>query len=370
VRLSNKLKNNNSGSKSKKRTTKKGRADIMEKRLAIVFSLCLCAILLYVGLHIATKGINLTQTGSNHYATLTQTETGTKEVYGAKKDASGNISNLNDLVAISCYGDSFTNAADDATASYAGVLSMLAQRTVYNVAADNDSIFEMAAREGGRPIVVSPFIIPTNKASTEVLISNIDGKELNFDFSKNGGLNPCSINGIEGLLSVINGKFCFTRAESGDESLVLTPTKVETRAMSLRNEDICIFFLGDDDIYKTPEEAVKIYKDMINALKSENKTYLIVGPIKGETAVLDEANKVLADAFGNNFIDMRNYLMNDAANDLNITLSEDDTILATGGIVPYVYFNDSKHLSAQGADAVAYGIYNKLKTLNYLADEK
>ncbi len=363
-----KFTNNNFGKNIKyNKSSKKSRGDVLEQRLFRIFFAAFAAILIFISIHIFVNRNNITADTAN-YMTLTQAETGTKEIYGANKDASGNVTNLNGLISISCYGDSFTNAPNDATASYPGVLSILAQRTVYNVAVDNDSIFEMAAREGGRPILVSPFIIPTTKASTEVLISNNDGKALNFDFSKNGGLNPCKIQGVEGLLSVIDGKYCFTRAESGDETLVLTPTEVESRAMQLRRDDICIFFLGDDNIYKTPEKAVEIYKDMADYLTSENKSYLIVGPVKGEVAILNAANNALAEAFGDKFLDLRAYLINDAAEDLNIKLSEDDQVLANNGIIPYVYFSGSKYFSAQGADAAGSAIYEKLSSLNYFTD--
>lgn len=351
----------------RKKSQKKSRADLIEQRLFKLFLVAFIFMLAFVGIHIALNGINIT-TKSTHYMTLTQAETGNKEVYGANKDAAGNVTNLNNLVSVSCYGDSFTNAPDDATASYPGVLSILAQRTVYNVAVDNDSIFEMAAREGGKPILVSPFIIPPTKASTEVLVSNEDDKALNFDFSKNGGLNPCTINGIEGLLSEINGKYCFTRTQSGDETLVLTPTEVKTRAMEQRRNDICVFFLGDDAIYKTPDEAVKIYQDMVNYLPSENRRYIVVGPIKGEIATLDAANKALAEAFGDNYLDLRSFLINQADKELKINLSEDDRVLANNKIVPYIYFSNSKYLSAEGADAAGLAIFNKLDSLNYFSD--
>lgn len=348
-------------------STKKSRLDIFEKKLSVLILIIFVCIIIYVAVIATVKNVTSQDDLEDRYISLTTAETGTKDVYGAQKDASGNVTSINDIVPISCYGDSFTNAADDATVSYPGVLSVYAQRTVYNLAVDSDTIFEMAAREGGVSAVVSPFIIPVSKTPTEVVLTNEDGKALNFDFSKNGGFNPCTIQGVEGLLSIIDGKYSFTRADSGDETLVLTPTEVETRAMSLRTDDICVFFLGDDDIYNTPEEAIEIYNRMIEYL-GDNSSYLIVGPVKGEVAELDAANSALAEAFGDKFLDLRTYLITQADEDINITLSEDDSILADNGIVPYIYFADNDSLSAQGADAVGKAVYDKLNSLGYFAD--
>ncbi len=353
--------------KLKYNKNKKSRADVLEQKLFKIVFAAFVLILAFVGIHLFLNR-ELIATNTSHYMTLTQAEKGTKDMYGATKDAAGNVTNLNNLRGISCYGDSYTNAPDDATSSYPGVLSYLAQRTVYNIAVDNDSIFETAARQGGSPAYVSPFVIPANKSSTEVLVSDKDGRAINFDYSKNGGLNPCSINGVEGLLSVIDGRYVFTRTESGDETLVLTPAEVKSRAMLQRMDDVSVFFVGDDAIFKTPEKAVEIYKKMADSLNEKDRAFIVVGPIKGEVAVLEAANKALAEAFGDNFFNLRQYLLTDAAEDIKITLSEDDRVLAQNGIIPYVYFSNNKYFSAEGADAAAFAIYNKLNELNYLTD--
>lgn len=348
-------------------STKKSRLDVFEKKIIALVLIIFICIIIYVAIIASIKNFTSEEDNIDNYISLTTTETGTKDVYGAQKDAAGNITSINDVTPISCYGDSFTNAADDMTASYPGVLSVYAQRTVYNMAVDTDTIFEMAARQGGLPAEVSPFIIPVSKTPTEVVLTNSEGQELNFNFEKNGGFNPCTIQGIEGLLSIIDGKYCFTRADSGDETLVLTPTEVETRAMALRNDDICIFFLGNDDIYKTPEKAVEIYRKMTEEL-GDNTSYLIIGPVKGEISELTAANNALAEAFGDKFLDLRSYLLNEADKDINITLSEDDRILANNGIIPYVYFSNNNSFSSQGADAVGKAVYDKLLSLGYFSD--
>ena len=349
---------------------KRRSAESTEKRIMAIIALMFAAGVAYTSVYVLTHH-STADKKDVYYSPITQAERGVKEVYNAGRDENGNTANINKLTPISCYGDNFTNSPDDSTVSYPGVLSVLAQRTVYNVAVNNDGIYEIAARQGGIPALVSPFVIPPNKKPAEVYVTNELGNELKLDFSKNGGLNPCKINGVEGILSVINGKYCFTRMESGTENIVLNLSEVNTRAMDLRQNDICIFFVGDDEIFDTPEKAVEIYKKMVGKLTSENQTYLIIGPVKGDIEMLDKANKALADAFGDKYLDLRSYLLNDAAKALDIKLTEDDAILAKNKIIPYVYFSDNKKaFSTQGADATGTAVYNKLNELGYFADTK
>ena len=80
----------------------------------------------------------------------------------------------------------------------------------------------VAGRQGGVPMIVGPCDIPAKKESVEITLTNEYGTELTPDFSKNGGLNPVTINGVEGVVSSINGKYYFTRSQSGYETLYIS----------------------------------------------------------------------------------------------------------------------------------------------------
>jgi hypothetical protein len=243
---------------------------------------------------------------------------------------------------------------------------------VYNIAVNDETIYGMAARQGGIPAMLSPFTMRADKRHTEVYLTNTEDMDLDLDLSKNGGLNPCTIDGVEGLLSKINGKYYFTRSNSGEEKIIDTTTEVVTRAMQLRGNDINVFFLGNDSIYDTPDKAVEIYQKMVEAIPAEDKKYLIVGPIKGKAQSISDTNKIFSDTFGDNYLDLREYLTKQAADDIGLTLSEADAELANGNFVPSEFFEnsslDSNFLSDVGAEAVGTGVYQRLDKLGYLAD--
>ena len=167
----------------------------------------------------------------------------------------------------------------------------------------------VAGRQGGVPMMISPCDIPAKKQSVEITLTNEYGTELTPDFSKNGGLNPVTINGVEGVISSIDDKYYFTRSQSGYETFIYQPTPVQTRAMGVRNNDISIFFIGSVDKLETKERMVEIYQKMAKALGTDQ--YLVVGPVSGDTAKVNEYNQALAAAFGNKYFDLHSYLCGD-----------------------------------------------------------
>jgi hypothetical protein len=359
-------------SRSKKNLVKRSRADVFEKKLTITVLLCFLLIAAYTGFHSIKYRVATAKTQDTSYVRLSNAEKGEQDAYGTTKDSAGNTTEINGLTPISCYGDSFTNAADSSTLSYPSVLSYKANRTVYNIAVNDETIYGMAARQGGIPAMLSPFTMRADKRHTEVYLTNTEDMDLDLDLSKNGGLNPCTIDGVEGLLSKINGKYYFTRSNSGEEKIIDTTTEVVTRAMQLRGNDINVFFLGNDSIYDTPDKAVEIYQKMVEAIPAEDKKYLIVGPIKGKAQSISDTNKIFSDTFGDNYLDLREYLTKQAADDIGLTLSEADAELANGNFVPSEFFEnsslDSNFLSDVGAEAVGTGVYQRLDKLGYLAD--
>ena len=269
--------------------------------------------------------------------------------------------------AISVYGDSFCISQDVRTPSFAAYLSKYTNMSlVYNVAVAGDTLESMAGREGGLPFYISPCDIPSNKKSVEITLENEYGTDIVPDFSKNGGLNPCKVNGIEGVLSTKNDKLYFTRQESGYELIVSKPTTVETRAMEMRLDDITIFFVGSDDLYKNSARVVDLYTKVTDKLNTDR--YLIIGPVTGDKEVIEKVSSALSEKFGNKFFNMYDYLCGDAIKDGNIKLSASDQKLADNKeSVPSVFIGKSgNYFSDKANDIIGKKLSVILNELKYL----
>ncbi|MBS7195991.1 MAG: hypothetical protein KH038_06880 [Eubacterium sp.] len=290
-----------------------------------------------------------------------------KNVYGEDQtpNMENNVFQDKNIVGISCWGDSFNIAANQQTPSFGAYIAAACQTYVFNVASNKDNIEMVAGRQGGVPMMISPCDIPAKKQSVEITLTNEYGTELTPDFSKNGGLNPVTINGVEGVISSIDDKYYFTRSQSGYETFIYQPTPVQTRAMGVRNNDISIFFIGSVDKLETKERMVEIYQKMAKALGTDQ--YLVVGPVSGDTAKVNEYNQALAAAFGNKYFDLHSYLCGDQIlKDNKFKLNEENKKMAAAGQIPKAFLLDNKHFNQTANEAIGKRLSQKLLELKYV----
>lgn len=266
-------------------------------------------------------------------------------------------------VPISCWGDSYTIAADASTPSYVAYLSKNAVRICYNLGVNEGTIEDIAARQGGVPLYVMPFDIPARVDYKEISVSNSYGYEPNIDFDKNSGFNPCKIDGIEGILSNFYGSYKFTRLSSGFEDIILEPTPVVTKAMELRKNDITVLFIGNAANLVEDAKTVEIYKKMADFIDTDK--YLVIGPIAGNANKIKNINSELSAAFGNKFLDLYSYLYNDAVKEYKVTINEKDKASIAAGNIPANFVLNGKSFSKQGAEIAGKKIFDTLSSLGY-----
>lgn len=275
----------------------------------------------------------------------------------------------NEDLPISVYGDSYCVAYNAMIPSFPAYLSKYTNsRLVYNVAAPEDSIEMVAARTGGVSMYVSPCDIKKDKENIEITLSNKYGTNLIPDFSKNAGLNPCKIDGIEGVISINNGKLYFSRSKSGFENIITSPTPVITRAMDLRLNDITVIFVGSDKLYNNTDKVIEIYQKITENLGTDK--YLIIGPVYGSADTIANANTELEQAFGKKYFNLFDYLCSDTIRNTNgLELPDNEIEKADNKIeIPATLLNESKeYFTETGNDIVGQAIADKLSDLGYLS---
>ena len=80
-------------------------------------------------------------------------------------------------------------------------------------------------------------------------------------------------------------------SQSGYETFVYQPTPIQTRAMGIRNNDTSIFFIGSVDKLESKDRMIEIYQKMAKALNTDK--FLVIGPVSGDTAKVNEYIKPL-----------------------------------------------------------------------------
>ena len=251
---------------------------------------------------------------------------------------------------IVCWGDSLTAGAGGNETSFPFVLKSLTGSIyeITNLGVGSENTSKIAGRQGGIPFVVDKFTIPNDTSAVEISISGKDESIVRPALQGTNGLNPCSIEGIEGNITYENSKYYFTRRVSGNSVEVAKGTEIITSGMNdYRDADIVIIWTGQNDGANTSNisDIIEKQKKMIEYSGSDN--YIIIGLLYAG----DEVNNAMAEAYGEHFLDVRNALSTDNSN----TVSED-------------YKSDSIHLNADGYTIVAEQVYNKLISLGYISE--
>lgn len=214
-----------------------------------------------------------------------------------------------DPIKIYCWGDSLTEGVggyvmqpDNTNAymaySYPAWLGMT--YNVVNLGARGEDIYAIMARQGADPIVLENQItIPASK-DTPVAIGSMSniftygaGTGLR---SKSGhmvkinkevespGLNPCYINGVEGVIYRVceatyptltsTHTLYFRRLEDGDPVVAAAGTEVETKAMRDYRNGAAIIWMGANGGYSSHQDFVQKVQAMVDYGKYNN--YLVI----------------------------------------------------------------------------------------------
>jgi len=258
---------------------------------------------------------------------------------------------------------------------------------VINMGAGRENTATILGRSGVLPYVVSSdFIIPAGTDSVTVGIVAEDDRQVTPLIAGDGGVNPVTIAGIQGTLTRDSSteawkpqSYQFTRLEPGTEVSVEKGTKIVTAATDAYKDYIHIIWLGTYDNTVNPEKLVSDTKALLQRQNLNTDRYLVIGPCSyGGTwaasssptslRILDSVDSAMLQAFGDRYINLRKYLMEDGLRDAGIAETKEDKQSLALGKVP-----DSFRSGTSGADlnGVAYEllgrlVYERMERLGYL----
>lgn len=243
---------------------------------------------------------------------------------------------------------------------------------VVNMGAGQEDSATILGRSGVIPYVVkSDFVIPAGTESVSISIESQDGSPVAPLTAGSAGVNPVTIAGIQGTLTRTanaqgwsTSSYQFTRLEAGAETPVSKGTEVVTACTEQYRDYIHIVWLGTYGTFTNPEKLVSDTKALLQRQSVNTDRFLVIGPCTyggtwspSLTYSMDAIDSAMLQAFGNNYINLRKYLIEDGLRDAGITASKADTNNINLGLVP-----DSFRSNAGGADlnGVAYDLLGKL----------
>lgn len=305
---------------------------------------------------------------------------------------------------ITCWGDSMTegngtNAAtitvdgetkDISGSTFPNVLESLTGIKTYNLGVGGETSQQIAQRQGGLKMVTDRDIeLPDIGVSHLKLISADTGLEVNLnDYSGYGLTDDKKLNRVyignimckltfNGRSHMAYKKIHHRTSKSGDapdpsmnnvsSTFIPAGTMVYTLASRERKDDILIIEMGSNGGWDDYNDLVRQYDSMIASANCSY--YIIIGdtddPPYAAGLGEDAWEATLHEAYGDHFLNMRQYLIENGLNDCGLTTSYADMECYYNGQISKKLRADWTHLNAYGYYSKGLAVYQKGVELGY-----
>ena len=273
------------------------------------------------------------------------------------------------LPRIICWGDSLTVSLDGKSA-FPDILRGLSGCEVINYGVEAENTSMIAMREGGMRVNVKATVIPAEPDLIPIFLRTENNGPVFFLDNGDGGVNPCSISGIEGELRKLNGSYYFKRSTKGERVAVEDNTRFKTFGMTDAKEgDVLVIFAGTNDLpdSNTVRNIISIERKMLEAAECDK--YIIVGlTYAGGIPEIDAVNEALDKEFGDHFVDIRKYMLNRGLADSGITPSDQDIEDIQKGEIPSSLRSDHIHGNKIYHRMLGEQIYRRMVYLGYVPE--
>lgn len=253
---------------------------------------------------------------------------------------------------------------------------------VVNMGSGQENSATVLGRVGVQPYVVkSEFVIPADRERVAITIAAADGSNVNPLTAGNAGLNPVTIAGVEGTLTLETERFTkvyyFQRAEAGQEVKVEKQTQILTANREAYRDYIHIVWLGTYDTYRNASELVRDTKLLLERQVQNGERYLVIGPctINGSWSAdclyaLDSIDSAMLQAFGSHYVNVRKYLCEDGMADAGLTPSKNEAQQMNRGFVPESFRSGagSADLNGKAYNLIGKLVYERMDRLGYFSE--
>ena len=302
---------------------------------------------------------------------------------------------------IACWGDSITyglggqentyikseaGIIDASNWNYPDTLRYYTGMDVYNLGVCGETSYEIALRQGGIKMYVGKQVIVKPGKRTQISIVDESGNPVileNFNGYETDNQQPENvvyINDIPFKLEYDNSRIYISIYDNAvDKSVKLKKgSQIITKAAHDISGDVLVIQMGSNGGWNDYDELIEQYKAMI--ANSGTECYIIIGDTDNPEESVDSANytsgqkigtddsmweAALREAFGEHFINMRTYLLENALNIAGLEPTQMDEEDLSQGRVPETIKYDYTHLNSYGYYAIGYGVYEKGLELGY-----
>ena len=245
--------------------------------------------------------------------------------------------------------------------------------------AGKENASTVLGRAGVKPFVVqNSFEIPAGVEKIAISLVSSDGKPVSPLTGGDMEMNPVTIAGVEGTLSLESGgwerKYYFSRSTAGEPVAVEKGAEIKVASASRYRDYIHVVWLGTYDGFVNSNNLVQEVNQLLARQTQNPERYLVIGPCtyngSWSADVLHNLNAIdtaMMQAFGKKYVNLRKYLIEDGLRDAGLTPTKADTANMTVGCVPDSFRSGvgSVNLNAQAYTLTGKLIYGRMEALGY-----
>lgn len=264
---------------------------------------------------------------------------------------------------------------------------------VVNMGSGREDCATVLGRSGVLPYVLGKTLeIPGGIEPVAITLRSSNGNAVTPLTAGSIGVNPVSIGGVQGTLTLVPGAggntYRFTRAEAGDPVSVEAGTQIVTAAAQEYRDYVHIAWVGTYENYESPESLVASVKQLLSRQAQNPDRYLVLGPCTvngswdGATAsTMDAIDLAMMQEFGDRYINVRKYLMSDGMSAIGLTVAQmansmteaglaafqEEMALVGEGTVPTSFRSNGTDADLNGSAYNLIGklVYRRMESLGY-----
>lgn len=251
---------------------------------------------------------------------------------------------------------------------------------VINMGGGNENSATILTRAGVDHFVLhKSIVIPSEAKPVRIYLESASGYTANPLTVGDQGLNPVTIDGIEGVINYVSDDrgsyYTFTRSQAGEEYSAPRGAEIICSNVDDYSDYIHVIWLGAYDTTFNTARYIEWCESLLSRQTKNTDRYVIIGPCSyynswyGTYVVhtLNTIDDAMMARFGDHYISLRKYLATDGLRDAGITASKDDKSSMTAGAVPESFRsgNGSVEFSALAYELIGDLVYDRLLRLGY-----
>ena len=251
---------------------------------------------------------------------------------------------------------------------------------VINMGAGPEDSYTILGRAGAMPYVTGEDLtIPAQMERVEIKLQSESGNPVYPLTGGDAGVNNVWLGGVEGTITIDSSaysynsyQYFFTRSEAGQEVYVPAGTVVKTAATDQYRDYIHVVCIGTYGTFTNADELVQQTKTLLSRQAKNPERFIVLGLCSVDrstynTYSLDVIDTAMMQAFGNRYINVRKYLVEDGLADAGITPTSDDKLRMPQGMVPASFISTSHAIELNGKAYTLIGklVYDRMESLGY-----